>query len=446
MKYVRTRKFRAILTESQTRRYEENIIKARLLHNFAVSHLEKVYGYRHLERKLPDTETGKRRLAYEIVKLFNEAYPDLRKSLHSQAAATQVEELLTNFAEYRKTLEKAARMSNKAKQDYKENKRGGNPSHKSWYRKGSIRHYRDSAPKTVSLPANGQLEILSPHHAKIQDYGDIGTVERLDALAGKKLIVSKIKRHKNGKFELQLVYEGASEGVAPERAAGFDWNMAGFEILASSDGVKYKVPEGVIQRVAAIDAEIARLDAMIDINSKGGRRQKTLLARRERLFRKKRGAAAALNSKLAFLAPYRLFEIVTWRMEANGKAVGTVDPAYTSQVEHGTGIACWRPLSVRSWVGKDGSIVDRDFNAAKNIPEWYFFPERHARHWAGKQLKKSMGRGEPNRPLSGDDAIMSVSVNDLFTEVIGQRYDGSYESRFLMADNETLPLYGGTLL
>jgi putative transposase len=429
---------RAILSEKQIARFETNLLKEEALFNFANSYLEKVYGYKHLDRFIPTSQIGKKNLAYKLVKMFNEKYPTRKKELHSQAAMYLMEELINNFVEYRKTLYKASFMTDEQKADYKANKHKNNSKHKSWYRKGSIAYYHKygKIKNIVSLPANGQATILSPHHIKIQDkeYGDIFVVENLEQYKGLKIVTTKLKRFKNGKFELQLVLSVETCDTVVSKATGYDWNMTNNEILTSSDGNKYKVPDAIIKKLNDIADEVALLDRDIDINiKKMNRDQKIKLIKREKLFRKfvnirdeyykqlailieqnndlvvveeltskdfrkKKNTANKLNHKLAVLAPYRLFEILEWRLNANGKVLGRVDPSYTSQVEFGTHILEKHDLSEREWLNASGKLIDRDANAAKNILDWYLHPKNHALHWVKDVI------------VSGNDVVVSVSA------------------------------------
>lgn len=58
-----------------------------------------------------------------------------------------------------------------------------------------------------------------------------------------------------------------------------------------------------------------------------------------------------------------------------GKELIVIDPAYTSQVDFETGEIQKKGLQIREYTNYNGTLVDRDVNAAKNILKWGLDPE-----------------------------------------------------------------------
>lgn len=58
-----------------------------------------------------------------------------------------------------------------------------------------------------------------------------------------------------------------------------------------------------------------------------------------------------------------------------GKELIVINPAYTSQVDFETGEIQKKGLKIREYVNSNGTLVDRDVNAAKNILKWGLYPE-----------------------------------------------------------------------
>ena len=58
-----------------------------------------------------------------------------------------------------------------------------------------------------------------------------------------------------------------------------------------------------------------------------------------------------------------------------GKELIVIDPAYTSQVDFETGEIQKKGLQIREYTNSNGTLVDRDVNAAKNILKWGLDPK-----------------------------------------------------------------------
>ena len=89
--------------------------------------------------------------------------------------------------------------------------------------------------KTVSLPNNNQVEIVSAHHIKIQDYGDLQVVENVSNLRNSTIVITKLKRKNNGQFELQLVFKRQVARIEPTTKVAGDWNMTNNKVFHTSN-------------------------------------------------------------------------------------------------------------------------------------------------------------------------------------------------------------------
>jgi len=58
-----------------------------------------------------------------------------------------------------------------------------------------------------------------------------------------------------------------------------------------------------------------------------------------------------------------------------GKELIVINPAYTSQVDFETGEIQKKGLKIREYTNSNGTLVDRDVNAARNILKWGLYPE-----------------------------------------------------------------------
>ena len=397
-KYLRVRRFRLVATPALIAKHSRNLEVENQLHNYAVRYLEKTYGRKHLGRILPTTKIGKAALINdEIIPRFardvyhHEGRWNGKKiGLHSQAAQEFLVTLITNFGEYRKVLKKAAKMTDEEKEAYRNNRDGNNRQHRSWYRKGSLSYLRNEAShKTVSLPDNGQIEVLSPHWIKIQDYGEIQVVENIQHLATARIVTSKIKRKDNGTYELQLVFKNEVERKTPTNMIGADWNMNDNKVFHTSDDEKVylnylelpdrrlinvdkkadqyeKIINGLKSRRAIKEKHLRADSKQLEQLSKQIRyysaRRANLLTERYRqiarqLFaeyeliaiekldakemRKKnqKGSGATnrgKNRKLAKIKPYEIALLLEQMADREGKTLLKVDSYKTSQVEFGT--------------------------------------------------------------------------------------------------------------
>lgn len=432
--YIRVRRYRLVVTEELAQKFEQNIAVENDLHQYAVKYLEKTYGYKHLERPYPSTRTAKMYVIKDEIekRYLAERYPELKRwdlekiGLHSQAAHQFLLGLMTNFGEYRKVLKKAAKMTDQEKEDYRNNVDGNNPQHRSWYRKGSLAYLRNGkSHTTVSLPSNGQIEVLSPHHIKIQDYGDLQTIDNIKRLKHQTIVTSKIKRKQDGTFELQLVLKDQHRRRKPTKQVGVDWNMKDNKVFHTSENQRiYLDPVASIKAdkyeyiINGLKSRRSHLETFLNHKSQrltklteliryyDARRSNALtetyrhLAKKmfenynliaiEQLdakeMRRESGAFSkaenrAKNRKLAKIKPYELSQLLTQVADREGKTLIKVDSYKTSQVEYGTNYQEKHDPTNREWISKyTGQKIDRDLNASRNILAWAINPKKHIKY------------------------------------------------------------------
>lgn len=428
--YVRVRRYRLVATPELVKKHQANLTVENQLHNYALKYLERAYGYKHLFRKFPGTRTGKTYVIKdEILPSFLKEYYGLKRwnshkvGLHSQAAYQSLLALLTNFGEYRKVLRKAAKMTDQAKEDYRNNKHHNNPRHRSWYRKGSLNYLRNGAShQTVSLPDNGQIAVLSAHHIKVQDYGSLQVVENIINLKHQKIVASKIKHKRDNSYELQLVFKDKLPRRKPTDVCGVDWNMKDRKIFHTSDNKKLYLDKHVSVKAdkyeRIIDGLKSRRDKATWLGQHSRRIQRlnnlirfynihraNILTNHyrhltKRLFngydllvveklsakemrQKSQGLDAkgnhTKNRRLAKIKPYELQQCLKQVADRSGKTLVLVDSYKTSQVEYGTGHQEKHSLDgPREWTSKyTGKKINRDLNASRNILKWGLNPEKH---------------------------------------------------------------------
>lgn len=442
--YLRVRRYRLVPTPQMIARHCENLEVLNKAHQYAVKYLEKTYGCRHLGRPYPSTKKAKiyvikdkilpgfLRDVYGIDKWDGKVVP-----IHSQALRDEfLVTVMTNFGEYRKVLKKAAKMTDKEKNAYRSNCDRNNPQHRSWYRKGSLSYLRSGAShKTVALPANGQIEVRSPHWIKIQDYGEIQVVENIKHLATAKITTSKIKRKDDGTYELQLVLKDQIERKKPISMIGADWNMKDNKVFHTSDDEKIYLGHLKLTNRRLIDVGAkadeyetiinglkrrrAKKEKHLSTNSKqlerlsiqiryySARRVGLLTERYRQIARQmfdhydliaieqldakemrkenrewSKVANHGKNRKLAKVKPYEISLLLKQVADREGKTLLKVDSYKTSQVEFGTQYQEKHdPNGESQWVSKyTGKLIDRDLNASRNILTWALESKKHIRY------------------------------------------------------------------
>lgn len=475
-KYLRVRRFRLVATPELIAKHTRNLEVENQLHNYTVRYLEKTYGRKHLGRPLPSTKIGKAALINdEIIPRFARdvyhhegRWNGKKLGLHSQAAQELLVTLITNFGEYRKVLKKAAKMTDEEKEAYRNNRDRNNPRHRSWYRKGSLAYLRNGAShKTVSLPDNGQIEVLSSHWIKIQDYGEIQVVENIKRLATTRIVTAKIKRKDDGTYELQLVLKNEIPRKAPVSMIGADWNMKDNKVFHTSDDNKiylnyFELPDhhliDVDTKANDYEAIINQLKSRRSIKKKHLRsnsRQLAQLSKQIRYYSARRAnllteryrqiarqmfadydliaiekldakemrkenqawshaANRGKNRKLAKIKPYEISLLLKQVANREGKTLLKVDSYKTSQVEFGTQYQEKHEPSERQWVSKyTGKLIDRDLNSSRNILAWARDPKQHIKYLerqAAIKAAKQAGTAKDKLPKAIPARVL-VTVN-----------------------------------
>lgn len=442
--YLRVRRYRLVPTPKMIARHNKNLEVLNKAHQYAVKYLEKTYGYKHLGRPYPATKKDKvyvikdtiipgfLRDVYGISKWDGKVVPIHSQALRDESLVT----VMTNFGEYRKVLKKTAKMTDEEKEAYRNNRDGNNRQHRSWYRKGSLSYLRNGAShKTVSLPDNGQIEVLSPHWIKIQDYGEIQVVENIHHLTTARIVTSKIKRKDDGTYELQLVLKNEVERKPPRTMIGADWNMKDNKVFHTSDDEKvylnylelpdqrlvdvnvkadqYETTINKLKRCRSIKEKHLSADSkqLADLSKQiqyySARRANLLTERYRQIarqmfakydliaieeldakeMRKENQAWSAAanrgkNRKLAKIKPYEISLLLKQVADREGKTLLKVDSYKTSQVEFGTQHQEKHdPNGERQWVSKyTGKLIDRDLNSSRNILTWALDPKQHIKY------------------------------------------------------------------
>lgn len=417
------RRLHLVVTDELVAKHTDGIIVQNELHNYAVKYLERTYGVRHINRHYPNTRTSKVYVIKDLMAMFAKERYSLKRwnatkiGLHSQGAQQLLLTLFTNFGEYRKALYRASKMTAQEKLDYVNNIHGNNPQHRSWYRKGSINYmHNGQSYRTITLPANGIVEVTSAHHIKIQHFGVVQVVENIKNYKGMKIVMTKIKRKADGHFELQLVISSDVTRVEPATKVAADWNMTNNKAFHTSNDEEIYVSNKVVAKADKLERQINDLKSKRDRSiwlgnssrriSKMNNEIRRLSAKRVNILdeyykhmahtliddydvvviekldvknmRAKKRQARSANRKLAMVKPYRMAQFIEMLANRTGKTLIKVDAYKTSQVEYGTTHEENHDISVREWVSTfTGKLINRDLNASWNILDWGLNPEHH---------------------------------------------------------------------
>lgn len=422
-KSVRVRRLHLVVTDELVAKHTNGIIVQNELHNYAVKYLERTYGVRHINRHYPNTRTSKVYVIKDLMAMFAKERYSLKRwnatkiGLHSQGAQQLLLTLFTNFGEYRKALYHASKMTAQEKLDYVNNAHGNNPQHRSWYRKGSLAYMHDGQSyRTITLPANGIVEVTSAHHIKIQHFGVVQVVENIKNYKGMKIVMTKIKHKADGHFELQLVISSDVVRVEPTTKVAADWNMTNNKMFHTSNDEEIYLSNKVVSKADNLERQINRLKSERDRYvwlghssrriSKMNNEIRRLNTKRVNILdehykqiahlliddydvivienlnvkdmRAKKRQAHSANRKLAMIKPYRMAQFIEMLANRTGKTLIKVDAYKTSQVEYGTSHREKHDTSVRQWVSTlTGEVINRDLNASLNILDWGLNPEHH---------------------------------------------------------------------
>lgn len=422
-KSVRVRRLHLVVTDELVAKHTEGIIVQNELHNYAVKYLERTYGVRHINRHYPNTRTSKVYVIKDLMAMFAKERYSLKRwnatkiGLHSQGAQQLLLTLFTNFGEYRKALYHASKMTAQEKLDYVNNTHGNNPQHRSWYRKGSLAYMHDGQSyRTITLPANGIVEVTSAHHIKIQHFGVVQVVENIKNYKGMKIVMTKIKHKADGHFELQLVISSDVVRVEPTTKVAADWNMTNNKMFHTSNDEEIYLSNKVVSKADNLERQINRLKSERDRYvwlghssrriSKMNNEIRRLNTKRVNILdehykqiahlliddydvivienlnvkdmRAKKRQARSANRKLAMIKPYRMGQFIEMLANRTGKTLIKVDAYKTSQVEYGTTHEEKHDTSIRYWISTfSGKLINRDLNASWNILDWGLNPEHH---------------------------------------------------------------------
>ena len=448
VKYARTRRFNCVLTSEQEKLHTNNLFRQQDLFNFTNQLLEKMYGYTHLDRKVPSTRVQRRYLIartilpkYMQLRFNKERWSKRLTGLYSTAAYLFLETEMINFGEYRKGLVEFSKASDKEKQDYQQNKHHNNPQHRAWYHKGALNYLRDSQKqlylKTVSFErvASDPIKIVSTHYVYVPSYGLVFVRQNLKQYRRHQIKMLRIKRRCHHDYELQLIFIDQVERKPLKSVVGVDWNMHENQVWQTSqvNQSPYVIPKAVIDKANTLEDEIKHLQAIRSVRQqylKPSSKQLFKLSQRiQYLFQKRsyclrdwyyqlvhqvidpldgiamellnirdmyqencqwsKGSNRAKNHKLALIKPYELSLIARQVCDRYGKTWLAVDAYHTSQVEFGTHHIEKHDVHDREWRSTlTGKQIKRDLNAAQNILQWSLYPELHAKVWEGKVTTK----------------------------------------------------------
>ena len=442
-KFGYTRQYHISLSYQQIELYEKAISTQNELYQFALKYLYKTYGRKHIGRPLP-FGIGINIISNKIKALFIKEKYGLERwnvkklGLSSHAANEFLKTTFTNFAQYRKRLEQARKMSDTEKYNFRmnitkdKNGKHKNPKHRSWYRKGSMNFLRNNNSfRTITSQKllNGNTKLVSPHHLNVADFGEMMVFENLKNINFKEIALTKIKRLPDNTFRLQITFTREKKRVPQDKVVGADWNMFKNEIFRTSENKGIFIPKQVIKKASILEFEKDRFKSLRDneYNQRGKtalwqkyqRKQAKLSAKRANILTetyrtlahklvddfdtiiiekidvfemRKRSLSMnkrqnkGKNKRLALIKPYELSKIVESLVNRQNKTLIKVDSYKTSQVEYGTKYESKHELKEVNEDGKriyvsayTGKEVDRDYNAALNIKEWGLHPEKHAK-------------------------------------------------------------------
>ena len=452
-KFGYTRQYHISLSYQQIELYEKAISTQNELYQFALKYLYKTYGRKHIGRPLP-FGIGINIISNKIKALFIKEKYGLERwnvkklGLSSHAANEFLKTTFTNFAQYRKRLEQARKMSDTEKYNFRmnitkdKNGKHKNPKHRSWYRKGSMNFLRNNNSfRTITSQklSNGKIRLVTPHHLNVADFGEIIVFENLKHINFEEIALTKIKRLPDNTFRLQITFTREKKRVPQNKVVGADWNMFENEVFRTSENKGIFIPKQVIKKASILEFEKDKIKSLRDneYNKHGKtdlwrryhRKQAKLSAKRANILTetyrtlahklvddfdtiiiekidvfemRKRSLSMnkrqnkGKNKRLALIKPYELSKIVESLVNRQNKTLIKVDSYKTSQVEYGTKYESKHELKEVNEDGKRIYIsaytdkkIDRDYNAALNIKEWGLHPEKHIKLRDYPKLKAS---------------------------------------------------------
>lgn len=116
---------------------------------------------------------------------------------------------------------------------------------------------------------------------------------------------------------------------------------------------------------------------------------------------KQKNRGKKFNNRLSQLPFYKLRTILTYKAQLRGKKVETVNPAYTSQIDH-RGLVSGTRQGCR-YYGSDKKVLDADVNAAINIGSRYVTNKKLHKH-SVSCCEALDGQAVINQPIVGFDS------------------------------------------
>jgi hypothetical protein len=113
---------------------------------------------------------------------------------------------------------------------------------------------------------------------------------------------------------------------------------------------------------------------------------------------KSKNKGKRFNNRLSQLPFFAVRSILTYKAQLYGKKVETVNPAYTSQIDH-RGLVGGKRKGCR-YYGSDNVILDADVNAAINIANRYVVDKNLQKH-SISCCKALDGQVNVNSPIVG---------------------------------------------
>lgn len=435
------RKTNVYLNEVQQSKLSQALTVENQLYDFALSYLNKTYGYKHLDRKVP-TAMAKRYLVNWIKALFvAEKYGlkvwSYRKlGLSSHNAQLFLVQLVTNFTQYKKQLVQVAhKMNEQDRFNFRMNMqttkhgRHTNSKHKAWYRIGALGFRAQNRTILIDLQPDTGLKVLSMHKLKIPDYGIVEIQGNAFEMCSNDIHQVKLKWQHDHTYQLQFVHiqDKPAPVLAGKKAAGLDWNMTKNVFYQRSDGKSFQIPGNVMSKADKYEQETNRLKSRRDLRLSNRRKLnkkiQRLSAKRAQLLTEtyRRGVAKVVqgydvlvverlstkdmrrlgrgkginrgfNRKLSLIKPFELQQILANYAWHHGMVMLQTDAFMTTQTEFGTNYHTYHPESERKFPSHFNSqvMIDRDTNAAKNILDWGLHPDHHMKVRMFKKVTPAM--------------------------------------------------------
>ena len=406
---TRVFKFKALLTDKQKQLFSETEKEQQLFFNYSLNCLYHQYGIKKINRFFPK---GMKK-NYLISKLRKEAQQKgiLNKS-HSQISDATLKNLLVNFEQYRKHL---WGLSTNKDEDWK-------VKNQNWYKRKRVNFVKEKRV-ALRIPNNNQTKILSKREIKIQAFGIIKIKGSLEGLDKYKISLVTIKPFKNGTYQLQITLFYNSEKdktITGKSIKGYDWGIKDNNVMIADDGQIITLNQQIDNKLLFIQNKINYLNSKISRTNPNSKLYQKLQQLKNKWFTKRvnisnqelwrianlisnqsdiiavedlksqtmRNKSNKFNYKLSIRQPGKLIHYIECVVNRKNKLLIKVNPYKTSQYDFETGEVSKKDLSIREYINRNGNLVDRDVNAAKNIKHWALNPLEHI-GYKTKQLNKN---------------------------------------------------------